>query len=59
MSESTGQHKPIFEINLLDEATKKQVIDCIQKRGKISLSIGQKDEISVGGAHDAGFTQVD
>jgi hypothetical protein len=59
MSESTGEKKQLLELHLLDEETKKQVIDCIQKRGKISLSLGQKGTVKVGGAHDGGFTQID
>jgi hypothetical protein len=59
MAEGAEQKKPLLELHLLDEATKKQVIECIQKRGKISLMVDQKATINLEGGRDGGFTQVD
>lgn len=50
--------KPIFELHLLNDDLKKQVMECIQKRGKISILV-DAGHVKPTGELNGGFTQVD
>lgn len=50
----TVQPKVTFEFNVLDSATKKRVAQCINRSGKVSVSMVLKGKVTDG---DGGFEQ--
>lgn len=52
-NESQSIHRHVFEFDVLDEEMKRRVLECIEKRGKISITTEVKGAFSP----NAGFAQ--
>jgi hypothetical protein len=53
-----AEEKPFLTIDLLDEEAKKQVIECVQKRGKLTIFAQPKGSVAHAPGTN-GFTRID
>jgi ribosomal protein L23 len=51
-----AKSKVVLEFNVLDDATKKKVAQCIERRGKVTVTMMQKGNIK--GLKGGGFQQL-
>jgi hypothetical protein len=56
-NDKSSEDKPFLTIDLLDEDAKKQVIECIKKRGKLSLFAHPKGSARRIGS--GGYSRID
>ncbi len=52
-----GRSKVVLEIDVLDEDTKNRIMRCIERRGKITVTMQRKVGAKALGAPDGGFSQ--
>jgi hypothetical protein len=53
-SKASSKSKVTFEISVLDDDTKKRIASCIEKRGKVTVSM---NTLGKAGARGDGFAQ--
>ena len=57
-TEVQGTSKHVIEFELLDDDTKRRVLECIERKGRISVVIHEASVRSIAGGGDSGYKQI-